>query len=177
MLARINFMKAKLGFTLIEILIAIAILSMIGTAAIVMLSRGTSNVARGSFNTMAANQAALIAYYIRSDLSDNFKIELSDSVYTIGSSTYTLKTLPNSFGDTPRYSLTRKDMNNRTIKLGSDYITWFNFVKKTDYYEFAVWMKERDDSTHIASWSAVFYPKKASQESDFDNVWNQVTSD
>ena len=55
--------------TLVEILIGFAILSVVMGFIIVMMSRGATNVKRGSFNALAANQAFWIVSVIRSDIS------------------------------------------------------------------------------------------------------------
>ena len=59
----------KKAMTLVEILICFAILSVILGIIIVMMSRGATNVKRGSFNALAANQAFWIVSVIRSDIS------------------------------------------------------------------------------------------------------------
>ena len=59
----------KKALTLVEILICFAILSGILGIILVMMSRGATNVKRGSFNALAANQAFWIVSVIRSDIS------------------------------------------------------------------------------------------------------------
>lgn len=59
----------KKALTLVEILICFAILSGILGVIIIMMSRGATNVKRGSFNALAANQAFWIVSVIRSDIS------------------------------------------------------------------------------------------------------------
>lgn len=59
----------KKAMTLVEILIGFAILSVVMGFIIVMMSRGATNVKRGSFNALAANQAFWIVSVIRSDIS------------------------------------------------------------------------------------------------------------
>ena len=59
----------KKGLTLVELLIGFAILSGIMGIIIVMMSRGATNVKRGSFHALAANQAFWIVSVIRSDIS------------------------------------------------------------------------------------------------------------
>ncbi len=57
------------GFTVIEMLVGLAILSFIISAAILMMTRGAKNVKKGSFNTLAANQAFWIYSVLRDDFS------------------------------------------------------------------------------------------------------------
>ena len=52
-----------------ELLIAFAIVSAILGVIITMVSRGASNVQRGSFNALAANQAFWIVTMLRDDIS------------------------------------------------------------------------------------------------------------
>lgn len=59
----------KKALTLVEILICFAILSGILGVIMVMMTRGATNVKRGSFNALAANQAFWIVSVIRSDIS------------------------------------------------------------------------------------------------------------
>ena len=62
-------MIKKKAMTLVEILICFAILSVVLGIIIIMMSRGATNVKRGSFNALAANQAFWIVSVIRSDIS------------------------------------------------------------------------------------------------------------
>ena len=57
------------GFTVIEMLVGLAILSFIISGAIFLMTRGAKNVKKGSFNTLAANQAFWIFSSLREDLS------------------------------------------------------------------------------------------------------------
>ena len=59
----------KKAFTLIELLVVFAILFVIVGIIILTMTRGASNVQKGSFNALAANQAFWIVSVIRSDIS------------------------------------------------------------------------------------------------------------
>ena len=68
----------KNAFTLMELLIAFAIVSAIFGVIITMVSRGASNVSRGSFNALSANQACWIVTMLRDDISRSIgQIDLS----------------------------------------------------------------------------------------------------
>ena len=97
----------KKALTLVEILICFAILSGILGIIIVMMSRGATNVKRGSFNALAANQAFWIVSVIRSDISrsnGNISVEL-DGENTWNGDTEFKVTLE---GGTACYSLEKK---------------------------------------------------------------------
>ncbi|MBR4569771.1 MAG: hypothetical protein IKO19_03800 [Candidatus Riflebacteria bacterium] len=97
----------KKALTLVEILICFAILSGILGIIIVMMSRGATNVKRGSFNALAANQAFWIVSVIRSDISrsnGNISVEL-DGENTWNGDTEFKVTLE---GGTASYSLEKK---------------------------------------------------------------------
>jgi type II secretory pathway component PulJ len=57
------------AFTLTELLISVGIFALIGGGVIIAMSRGASNVHRGSFNATASNQAAWIISMMRRDIA------------------------------------------------------------------------------------------------------------
>jgi prepilin-type N-terminal cleavage/methylation domain-containing protein len=178
----------KSAFTLIEILVCIAICTIIGTIGITFMSRGASNVARGSFNTIAANQAAYIIYTIRSDISRSnaekitfnadsenswtgdgeFKIvyasdKTQKAVYTIGSPS-NLKTF------------VRVDPNGRKQSLGAEYLSDLKITQVTENnlvgYKIEIKMLESDKSNFPVIWNSTVYPP---QSSPAGNFWKGVT--
>ena len=70
--------NSKKAFTIVEILICLAIVSGIIGTIISMMSRGASNVQKGSFSALAANQACWIVSVIRNDIarSDESRINM-----------------------------------------------------------------------------------------------------
>lgn len=62
-------MQNKKAFTIIELLVCLAILSSFIAVVVTMMTRGASNVQRGSFNALAANQAFWIVSVMRNDIT------------------------------------------------------------------------------------------------------------
>ncbi len=59
----------KRAFTFTEMLVAVGIVAVIAGGVIIAITRGASNVHRGSFNAVAANQAAWIVSLMRNDIA------------------------------------------------------------------------------------------------------------
>ena len=59
----------KRAFTFTEMLLAAGLVLVIAGGIIIAMSRGASNVHRGSFNAVAANQAAWIVSMMRNDIA------------------------------------------------------------------------------------------------------------
>jgi len=68
----------KRAFTFTELVFAVGIVVVIAGGVIIAMTRGASNVHRGSFNAVAANQAAWIVSTMRNDIarSDSERIVL-----------------------------------------------------------------------------------------------------
>ena len=178
----------KSAFTLIEILVCIAICTMVGTVGITFMSRGASNVARGSFNTIAANQAAYIIFTIRNDISrsntDNitFNADSNNSwsgdgefkiVYTSDKTqkaTYSIGS-PNNLN-----TFVRLDSNGRKQSLGAEYISDLKISQVTENnlvgYKIEIKMLESDESNFPVIWNSTVYPP---QSSPAGNFWKGVT--
>lgn len=176
----------KKGLTLIEILIVVAIFSLLGTAGMIMMTRGASNVARGSFNTIASNQAAFIISLIRNDISRSnennikftgssdkwegsgeFKVHTNSDVkqfftYTLGSST----------NDKAFVRLTPQGRK----QVFSEFISEFSITKIKENnqigYKVEIKMLESEKSNFPIEWSSTIYPP---QGSPLDNYWKPVT--
>lgn len=63
--------KLSRGFTLAELVISIAIIAIIATSVVVMMSRGASNVQKGSHIAQASSQAAWLVSTIRHDMANS----------------------------------------------------------------------------------------------------------
>jgi len=59
----------KRAFTFVELLISMGIVTLIAGSVLIAMTRGASNVHRGSFNALASNQASWIIALMRSDLA------------------------------------------------------------------------------------------------------------
>lgn len=64
------------AFTIVELLVGIVIVNMIAGAALYMMTRGASNVKKGNFNAIAANQAAWIIASLKEDISRAYNKKL-----------------------------------------------------------------------------------------------------
>lgn len=63
--------KLSKGFTLAELVISVAIIAIIATSVIVMMTRGASNVQKGSHIAQASSQAAWLVSTVRRDMTNS----------------------------------------------------------------------------------------------------------
>ncbi len=147
----------KKAMTLVEILICFAILSVVLGIIIVMMSRGATNVKRGSFNALAANQAFWIVSVIRSDISrsiGDIEVELDGENTWNGDTEFKV----NIEGGTAYYSLEKKGNKKAFVRkfVASNSGTAFvvtDSKKQTfgDEYLSDMTIKQNDDNSYLIS--------------------------
>ncbi len=178
----------KKGFTIVELLVGIAILSVIIGIVITMMTRGASNVQKGSFTALAANQAAWICSVIRNDMarSDISNIEFEGDEGKIWSGNSTFKVAVE--GGTASYSLEKrgtrnkvfvrkfvasnggtafKPLDNKVQTFGDEYMTDMTVTLATDSsYIINITMNEpgkrEDDEGRDFLWTTAIYPPSPS---------------
>lgn len=176
----------KKAFTLVEILICVAVFSLLGTVSMIMMSRGASNVARGSFNTIASNQAAFIISLIRSDISRSninnieftgtsdswdgsgeFKVVYASNQALV--STYSLGSSSNAKAFVRLASNGRKQVFN-------EYISDFTITRIEENnrvgFKVEIKMLESDTSNFPIVWNSTIYPPQASP---LDDYWKPIS--
>lgn len=183
----------KKGFTIVEILVCLAILSAIIGVIITMMSRGASNVQKGSFTALAANQAAWICSVIRNDIArsdfSNIEFEGGEERIWKGDSTFRVKLE----GGTAAYSIENRGKYKVFVRkfspssdgtafaaaeqkkqtFGDELMTAMSVALTGDNsFVITISMDEpnkRDDGeNHEFNWSTTIYPPQANAN---DNFW------
>ncbi len=181
----------KKAFTLIELIIAFAIVSAILGVIITMVSRGASNVQRGSFNALAANQAFWIVTMLRDDISRSIsRIDLGseeDKTWTGGSE---LKIIID--GGTAFYSIEKKGSKKNLIRkfvssnqgtafslsdnvkqtFGDEYMTDMSITQNDlkNSFDINITMKDPNKTTAGSdeyNWSASIYPPNGNSADEY----------
>lgn len=179
----------KKGFTIVELLMGLAVLSAIIGIVITMMSRGASNVQKGSFTALAANQAAWICSVIRNDMarSDSSNIEFEGSDGNVWSGNTTFKVVIE--GGAASYSLEKRGAKNKVFvrkfvasnsgtafaasdnklqTFGDEYMTDMTVTLATDSsYIINITMDEpgkheKDGKEHEFKWTTTIYPPEPS---------------
>lgn len=176
----------KKAFTLVEILICVALFSLLGTVGMFFMSRGASNVARGSFNTIASNQAAFIISLIRSDVArsnlDNIEFGSSSDTWGEGDGEFKV-TFASDSNKVCTYSIGSSVNPNAFVRLSSkgrkqvfnDFITEFTITRVEENqkvgFKVEIKMKESDKSNFPIEWNSTIYPP---QGSPLDDYWKPL---
>ncbi len=186
----INNRKA---LTLIEILVCLAILSGIIGVILTTMSRGASNVQKGSFNALAANQAFWIVSVIRNDVGKAIeKIDFGnpEGVWkgenplevTIegGKASYTIEKKGNNIKFLRKFTPTNtnrdfKISDEKLQKFGDEYMTDLTLTEKKDNgvtsYYLEITMEDSKPSTPGKKdmvWTASIYPPVTN---NIDQYW------
>ena len=183
-------MNKSRGFTLVEILMGFAILFVIIGIIITMMTRGASNVKKGSFNALAANQAFWIVSVMRSDIARSIgeiNLELDEDNVWNGDKDFKV----NMEGGTATYSIEKKgNMKQfvRTFKpsntgtafsvsdskrqsFGDEYLSDMTVkLSEDNSYIIEITMKDSKSGgeSRIFTWNAAIYPP---QVSGLDEYW------
>ena len=176
--------KTKKAFTFVEILVCLAIFSVIIGIVITIMNSGASNVQKGSFNALAANQALWIVTVMRNDIeksvddiifdgsSDTWNGEKELNVPIEGGmASYSLekngnrikfvrKVIPSS---TSGYNIP----DTRVQSFGDEYMTKMTVTRKNEkgkvFYFLNIIMEDSNKSVgnkHDFVWTASIYPPK-----------------
>lgn len=167
------------AFTLIEMLVCMAILSFIIGIAITMMTRGASNVQKGSFNALAANQAFWIISTIRQDVArselKNISFPASGDGVWKGDTEFKVVIE----GGTASYSIERRGANklfvrkflasssrtafsvadNKTQTFGDEYMTDMSVKLENDAFTIDIEMDENvgQENSRKFNWSGKIY--------------------
>ena len=172
----------KRAFTFAEMLIAMGIVVVIAGGVIIAMTRGASNVHRGSFNAVAANQAAWIVSLMRSDIarSDENRIVFIPETGKIWKGTTEFKVTTHG-GHFVNYTVETLETGKVFIRTGSDghkqrlaaeYLTDLS-VELTDG-SMLVNMLFKDPAAQAVDyeWSARIYPPTFAGP---DRFWKPLT--
>ncbi|MFZ5949117.1 MAG: type II secretion system protein [Candidatus Rifleibacteriota bacterium] len=158
----------KRGFTFTELLVSIGIVAVIAGGVIITMSRGASNVHRGSFNATASNQAAWIVTLIRRDIArsqaDKITFKPDSGKKWTGSGQFALET---SSGEKIKYSIEKRgsgrafcraDANGRQTFLASEYLSEMSVEDIGNCFRIDLLLKDPGKQAVDFSWSAQIYP-------------------
>lgn len=158
----------KRAFTFTEMLVAVGIVVVIAGGVIIAMTRGASNVHRGSFNAVAANQAAWIVSFMRNDIvrSDVGRIVLVPESGNTWKGTTEFKVLIHG-GQFVNYSVenvgngkvfVRTSSDGRKQRFAAEYLT--DFAVEYVSGSMVINMLFKDPASHAVdfAWSARIYP-------------------
>lgn len=176
--------NSKKAFTIVEILVCLAILSGIIGVIISMMTRGASNVQKGSFTALAANQSSWIVSVIRNDIarSDVNRISFSGDEGNIWKGESEFKVAIE--GGTASYAIEKQGKNKRFVRrftasgntafeplenkvqyFGDEYLSDMTVTLATDSsYLINICMDEKagdssqKDDDRKFTWQATIYP-------------------
>lgn len=171
------------AFTLIELLISVAIVTLIAGAVIVAMTQGASNVHRGSYNALAANQASWIVMIMRNDIARSdasritfkpesgnlwrgkteFKVLLPDNKYV----NYSVE---NRGGGK---AFARIESDGRKQFMASEYLANITVARTAESFVIEMLLKDPGKKGSDFSWSARIYPPVPAGK---DRFWKPLSS-
>lgn len=182
----------KQGITLVEILICMGILALIIGIIITTMSRGASNVQKGSFNALAANQAFWIVSVLRSDISkaiNDVTFSSSDEGWNGdseievliegGKASYSIEQVGNFKKFVRKFTSSggKSDLkisDDRIQSFGDQYMTKMTVTDKNEngikYFYVEITMEDPHKSTpgnHEILWTASIYPPLADSINEY----------
>lgn len=173
----------KRAFTFVEMLISIGIVTLIAGGVIVAMTRGASNVHRGSFNALAANQASWIVAVMRNDIarSDLSRISFtpdsgvawkgtSDFKVTIDSSKQVTYTVENR-GTGKVFA--RAESGGRKQFMASEYLSEISVELKDGCFAIDMLLKDPGKQAVDFKWSARIY---VPAQKGIDQFWKPFAS-
>lgn len=155
------------AFTFVEMLISVGIVTLIAGGVIVAMTRGASNVHRGSFNALAANQASWIVAIMRNDIarSDLSRITFTPDSGATWKGTSTFKVIVDSSKHVT-YSVearkagkvfARHESGGRKQFLASEYLNDISVELKDGCFTIAMLLKDPGQQAVDFNWSARIY--------------------
>lgn len=158
---------SRRAFTFTELLISVGIFTMIAGGVIIAMSRGASNVARGSFNALAANQASWIVTIMRNDIarSDTQKIVFKPegsawkgkTEFKVGlaGNQYVSYAVENRGGGK---AFSRTESDGRKQFLASEYLAEMTVKKVADGFDISMLLRDPAKQANDFSWTGRIYP-------------------
>lgn len=171
--------KISNGFTLAELVISIAIIAIIATSVIVMMTRGASNVQRGSYVAQASSQAAWLVSTIRHDMTNSRFDRISCSPKWTGNTPLKIKL---NDGKSVSYTVVKSGIANALLRQVSGGRKQFFAKESIDSIEgtfnkgiFSLSLTLTDPSKKAKDlqWSAIITPP---QLSETDKYWKPLSS-
>lgn len=158
----------KRAFTFTELLISIGIVAVIGGGVIIAMTRGASNVHRGSFNATASNQASWIITIMRRDIarsnaakivfkpdsgskwmgSGDFKVELNNG------SKVSYSVVKRGNGK----AFCRADASGKKIFLASEYLSELVVEQLGNCFKIDMLLKDPSKKANDFNWAARIFP-------------------
>ncbi len=186
-------LKTKKAFTVVELIIAIIIVVMVMGIVLIMMTRGASNVQKGSFNALAANQAFWIISTIRDDFSHSdlahIIFEGSDDTWNGtskfevyiegGKASYQLENNGNTKTFVRKFSRSNEHVayepkETPIQKFGDEYLTDMSVTKKVENnitsFQIIINMKNPNKTSSGKQdliWSATIYPNLPNKKDEY----------
>ena len=156
---------------------------MIAGGVIIAMSRGASNVHRGSFSATASNQAAWIVTIMRRDIarSNTEKIifQPDEGNKWTGTGRFVIET---NAGNKIEYSLKESGdskvfhrlnrADSRKIRLGSGFLNRMEVQKKEDYFAVNLLLTDPAGKAVDFKWNARIYPP---EPAGIDKFWKPIS--
>lgn len=167
------------GFTLVELIISIAIVMVIGGSVIIMMTRGASNVQRGSYIAQASSQADWIVSTLRRDMTNSRIDCISPQTKWTGSNELVIK---RSDGKTIKYmlsnngsghSLLRNVVGGRKQYFAKESLKQIEGTFSNGIFKLSLIVSDPEKKAKDITWSALITPPKLSKK---DKYWKPLAS-
>lgn len=175
------------AFTVVELMVCTVIVGVIGTAIFLSMIQGSRNVLRGSFNAMAANQAAWITTHLRRDLArivpNGLQFEPDDGTLWKGTGNFSILTSlgpveyrVESQGDQNVFLRKELDDDGRVVRrqtYGADMLSEISIERDDNAFSVSIRMEEPNQRASPLHWqSTVFIPSVNPR----DLLWKPLSS-
>lgn len=171
------------AFTFVELLIALGIVVLIAGGVIIAMSRGASNVHRGSFSATASNQAAWIVTIMRRDIArsniDKIIFQPDSGDKWTGTGRFVVET---NAGNKIDYSIKESGdgkvfqrlnrADSRKIRLGSGFLDKMEVAQKEDFFAIDLLLADPAGKAVDFKWNARIYPP---EPAGVDKFWKPIS--
>ncbi len=160
--------KFKKGFTLTELLVSLGILTLVAGGVIIAMTRGASNVHRGSFNAQASNQSAWILTLLRKDIGrssiDRIDFKPDDGIKWTGVEPF--KIVLNS-GKLVEYKIVKRGKGKALLRdekdvqqqfLAAEFLDTVSIEKAGNSFKVDLLLKDPEKKSRNFSWNGRIYP-------------------
>ncbi len=155
------------AFTFVELLISIGIVTLIAGGVIIAMTRGASNVHRGSFNVVSANQSAWIVSIMRNDIarSDAARVVFSPDAGSKWKGTSDFSIMTNE-GTRVSYSVetrgsgkvfVRSESGGRRQQFAAESLAEMTVELIDNYFDINILMKDSARVAVDSNWTARIY--------------------
>ncbi|MGM0598565.1 MAG: hypothetical protein ACQETH_01995 [Candidatus Rifleibacteriota bacterium] len=174
---------SRRAFTFVELLISMGIVVLIAGGVIIAMSRGASNVHRGSFSATASNQAAWIVTIMRRDIArsnvDKIIFQPDSGDKWTGTGRFVVET---NDGTRIDYSIKESGdarifqrlnrANSRKIRLGSGFLNKMEIQQKEDFFAINLLLIDPMGKAVDFKWNARIFPPVPA---GVDKFWKPVS--